>query len=98
MKPPETTKIPNPENQSNPDTQELLPEEIQNSLFKTWFKATVINGPKRGQYKVPFKLTNLPCGCCRDRTSETDPNNTWYIKRNGQNYSHKECGKVLKLA
>jgi len=69
--------------------------EVQRGLFFTWFQSVVINGSKRRQYRVPSKIVELPCGCCRDRTNENDPNNTWYIKRKGPLYSHKGCGKEI---
>jgi len=72
-----------------------LKKEVQKTLFSSWFTSAVLNGTKRNRYKVPFKIQLLPCGCCRERTSESDPNNTWFIKRKGTTYSHSECKKEI---
>jgi len=71
-------------------------DEVQKVLFESWFKTSVLV-KKLSSYKVPPKITKLPCGCTRERTNEVDVNNVWKIKRKNSTYTHKECGTQIEL-
>lgn len=77
-----------------PENNRMPEKEIQNILFQNWL-SEIKKLPKRRDYKIPAKITELPCGCSRERNNEIDPNNTWKaVCKNGE-YFHKECGKTL---
>lgn len=69
--------------------------KIQKPLSEMWL-AQIMRGSKMSRYKVPPRIQWLPCGCSRERTNESDPNNTWHVKRKGDDLFHKECGSKLK--
>ena len=70
--------------------------KIQEALFFSWFKTYVLVF-KRRSYKVPAKITQLPCGCKRQRPNEVDVNNRWEITRKSSVYKHKDCGTQINL-
>ena len=77
-----------------PDTIEE--SKVQEALFFSWFKTHVLVF-KRRSYRVPAKITQLPCGCKRQRPNEVDVNNRWEITRKSSIYKHKDCGTQINL-
>ena len=71
--------------------------KVQDALCFSWFKTHVLVF-KRRSYRVPAKITQLPCGCKRQRPNEIDINNRWEIKRKSETYIHKDCGTQINLA
>jgi len=82
---------------------EPIEVEVQYILFMSWVRTFVLLKRQR-TYKIPGKITSLPCACCRERTFEGEVNNQWFItsKRNKVTdvitYKHKECGAELDLS
>jgi|WetSurMetagenome_2_1015567.scaffolds.fasta_scaffold562488_2 hypothetical protein len=76
--------------------KELSSEEISKTLFNIWLRSE--SRVKRRSYRVPAKITALPCGCRRERSFEGDSNAGWQIKRAGDSYFHKECGRSVMEA
>ena len=92
------SKLPGAHENTTLETNQIVTPELTANhdyeLFEIWL-AEVMSGPKRRAYKIPQRIEALPCGCSRNRTNESDPNNTWHIKKTNNDYIHRECGKKI---
>ena len=74
-------------------TDATIPEaNTQHELFQLWLRS--ITEPRKS-YKIPPRITSLPCGCGRERGNESDPNNTWHAVRKKTELFHRDCMRSI---
>lgn len=69
-------------------------EPVRETLAHMWI-AAIKRGQYQKSYRIPDRVTWLPCGCSREGGYEADVNNQWVAIRSMQNLVHRECGRVI---
>lgn len=72
-------------------------ESPEQTIAHMWL-TSLERGQYQRSYRIPDRVTWLPCGCTREAGYEGDVNNQWRAIRGEQNVIHKECSRIIAEA